>query len=121
MPDDPPGLYRLALMAPGILAATSYRAGVSALGVWSRKAPKLANLWLDAIEPGSRQLQSAGEFRKALLKTNEDATKRVTHEVTRGASDLDALTKPPQTKPVTKPSPSKRKPVTKPGPTESAP
>lgn len=94
MRKDAPGLYRLGVMGPWIVAATSYRAGASVLGVWSRKAPRLANLWLDAIEPGGEQVAYASRFRDEVLKVNQEATERIAHEIDRGAKDLDRLTKP---------------------------
>ncbi len=83
-----PGLYRLLALAPVMGAATAYRAGVANATAWYEGAPRLMNLWFDAIEPGRDQAEAATELSQEVLSLMEESSNVVHKELDRGISDL---------------------------------
>jgi len=81
-------------MAPLIGAATAYRAGVSYANAWYKRAPRIAELWIDAVEPGPQALVAAGELRKEMLETGKKSIRHAWHEMDRGLDDLEHYSDP---------------------------
>jgi hypothetical protein len=89
------GLYRMLALTPAVGVATVYRAGARYTGVWSKKAPRLMSLWLDAVEPGPQGLAAGRELREEVLAASKLSVERVCHEASRGIHDLEQLSRPP--------------------------
>jgi hypothetical protein len=95
MPEPGPGLYRMIALAPVMCAATAYRAGVGYANAWYSRAPRLASLWLDAIEPRRDAPAAGGELREEVLQLAKESLEAAYQEVSRGIDDLGEFSRPP--------------------------